>query len=171
MSVCLSVCLLVSQERVGRLSPNIRGSSRAPQWWLGTNNMGVVGRGPENLHFLFPLHQCRPTWAYWEALAYSLGSVGTALATGWPRSWRRDTLLCLMEQSHTSWWGASCYIYIYSRHKCQALTWEPLVLTDLQYGQRVAWEIGTKWEVGMGLMQCSAGFFSCVWLYVGLCMF
>jgi len=47
LCVGLSVCPLVTRERLGRLSSNFLGSSRAPEEGLRHQKCGVIGRGPE----------------------------------------------------------------------------------------------------------------------------
>jgi len=58
---------------------------------LGTKNLGVMGMGSENWHFLFLAAPAGEAWVL-------LGSHGlqpwAALATNWPCCWRCDTLQC-----------------------------------------------------------------------------
>jgi len=39
----------------------------------GTQNLGVMGKGPKNSHVLFPAAPDGPLGLLWEALAYNLG--------------------------------------------------------------------------------------------------
>jgi len=50
-AVCVSVCLLITRKRVGQLPLNCQGSSRAYRDSFGHKKLGVMGKGPENLHF------------------------------------------------------------------------------------------------------------------------
>jgi len=76
MRVYLPVCPLKTRERVGRLSPNFQGNSRVPQDGLRYKNWEDMGMGARDFTLFVSRCTCvglLGNWAYWEALAYSLG--------------------------------------------------------------------------------------------------
>jgi len=53
--MCVSLCVYLSDYNSGTgrvITPNFQGSSRASRDGFKHRNMGVVGRRPDNLHFL-----------------------------------------------------------------------------------------------------------------------